>query len=139
MTPNYCPGVNQSTTAAALDPAISDLIVDVEMTWNARMSADQAKITDKMVKDIPLTTDLLCSPGKYSANAWKHDHIYQGFGPTFKGDSSLPPEAIGFAMDGTLLVQALTDDGNDPLFPPSGSIQAMDECGAVVADYHVYG
>ena len=117
----YCPGINQSATYEALNPPLGSYLIDVEMTWNARMSADQAKITDAMVKDVPSTTDLLCSPGKYSDHAWKHDHIYQGWGPTFKGGSNLPKEAIGFATDGTLLVQALTDDGQDPIFPVTGT------------------
>lgn len=64
-----------------------------------------------MVKDTTLTTDLLCSPGKYTENAWKQSNIYQGFGPTFLGQSNLPREAVGIAVDGSLLVQALTDDG----------------------------
>jgi len=78
------------------------------MTWNARITPEQAKITEKMVKDVPTTTDLLCTPGKYSENSWKHASIYQGFGPTFMGPSNLPKEAIGFSTDGTLIVQALT-------------------------------
>ena len=57
-----------------------------------------------MVEDVPTTTELLCTPGKYSEKSWKHDHIYQGFGPTFMGGSNLPKEAISFATDGTLLV-----------------------------------
>ena len=92
----------------ALDPAIAENLIDFEVTWNAKMTADQALITSEMVKDTPLTTDLLCSPGKYMDTTWKHSHIYQGFGPTFLGASNLPKEGIGITLDGALLTQSLT-------------------------------
>ena len=62
-----------------------------------------AKITDAMVKDVPSTTDLLCSPGKYTDTAWKLSKIYQGFGPTWAGKSDFPREAVGITLDGVMI------------------------------------
>ena len=76
LVPNYNPGVNFDTSYKALDPALSEQLIDFEVTWNAKMKQDQAKITEKMVKDTTTTTDVMCSPGKYTEEAWKHDNIY---------------------------------------------------------------
>ena len=93
-----------------------------------------------MVKDTTTTTDVMCSPGKYTEESWKHDNIYQGFGPTFLGNSNLPREAVGIAVDGTLLVQSLTKEGQDPRHPGDGSTaERMDVCGSSTGDYITYG
>ena len=140
FVPNFTPGVNFSTTYDALNPGITESLIDFEVTWNAKMTQDQAKITDKMVKDVPSTTDVMCSPGKYTDTTWKHDNIYQGFGPTFKGNPNLPAEAVGIAVDGTLLVHSLTAKGQDPRHPADGtSPERMDVCGGQVEDYFTYG
>jgi len=109
--PGFNPGVNFDKEYKPLDPPIPEKLIDLELTWNRRMTLDMSKITDDMVKDTTTTSDLLCSPGKYSENAWKHKEIYQGFGPTFLGNSNLPKEAIGIAVNGSLIVQALTAGG----------------------------
>ena len=140
LVPNYNPGINFDTSYKALDPALSEQLIDFEVTWNAKMKQDQAKITEKMVKDTTTTTDVMCSPGKYTEEAWKHDNIYQGFGPTFLGNSNFPREAIGIAVDGTLLVQSLTAKGQDPRHPGDGSTpERMDVCGSSIGEYVTYG
>ena len=40
LVPNYNPGVNFSTSYKALDPALSEQLIDFEVTWNAKMKQD---------------------------------------------------------------------------------------------------
>ena len=63
------------------------------------------KVTDEMVADIPLTTDVLCSPGKYTHFDYKVDDLYIAYGNTWGtySESNLPPEVFGIALNGMLL------------------------------------
>ena len=99
MTPNYCFNAKMTDDTAPLVPALQSWAVDIELSWNNRVTLADAKIKDDFVEDTPKTSDLLCSPGKYTEQAWKPDNLYDGFGPTWDGGwSNIPKEAIGFSL-----------------------------------------
>ena len=85
--------------------------LDLEFSWNKEVDMSMAKITDDNVVDIPATTDLLCSPGKYTETDYKLDTIVKTFGTTWSGQSDLAREMFGMALNGMIFSQALTEDG----------------------------
>ena len=110
--PNYCYNLKHDDTFTALDPKPLDWAVDIELTWNAIVDYDMGKITESHVVDTPSTTDLLCSPGKYTDTEYKVDSIYKSFGTTWFGDSNLAPEFVGYLLNGSPIAQALTTGSN---------------------------
>ena len=90
---------------------------------------DDAKITEDFVKDTTLTTDLLCSPGKYTDTYYQLDSIYRSFGNRFSGFSDMPREIVGVALNGMMLAQALTSDSQDSFYPFEGTADDYDYCG----------
>ena len=60
--------------------ALQAQTLDIELEWNAVVDQSMGKITQDHVKDIPTTTELLCSPGKYTDADYKLDSIYKNFG-----------------------------------------------------------
>ena len=120
--PNYCYNLRTSAdNYDALDPALIHWGIDIELDWNPIVDYDMAKITEDHVRDIPLTTDLLCSPGNYTDTDYKLDSLYKSFGNTWSGHgSNLPREVIGFALNGAMIAQSLTSDGVDPFYPGAG-------------------
>lgn len=123
MVPDYCQNLlfRDSDNYDALDPVPMNFGIDIEVDWNLSVSLDQGKIKNTNVVDLPTTTDLLCSPGKYLDYEYKIDSLYtvigNAWGPTVDETdynmSNLPKEVVGFALNGTLLAQTLTADGYD--------------------------
>ena len=103
--PNYCYNLRKSDEDYdEISPALLDWGIDIELEWNAVVDYDMAKITEEHVRDTPSTTDLLCSPGKYTETDYKLDSIYKSFGKTwFNDETNLPREAIGFALNGVMI------------------------------------
>ena len=75
----------------------------MEMTWNPVVDLGMGKILDDNVKDVPTTTDLLCSPGKYTDTDYKLDSIYKSFFTTWDDESDLAPEFVGYLLNGSLI------------------------------------
>lgn len=109
---DYCQGIKyDDSTYTEISPAPENWGIDIELSWNKKVTMDDAKITEDFVKNTPLTTDLLCSPGKYTDTFYQLDSIYRSFGNTFSGFSDMPREIVGVALNGMMLAQALTKDG----------------------------
>ena len=109
---DYCQGIKyDDSTYTEISPAPENWGIDIELSWNKKVTMDDAKITEDFVKNTPLTTDLLCSPGKYTDTFYQLDSIYRSFGNTYSGFSDMPREIVGVALNGMMLAQALTKDG----------------------------
>lgn len=127
---DYCQGIKyDDSTYTEISPVPENWGIDIELSWNKKVSMDDAKITEDFVKNTPLTTDLLCSPGKYTDTFYQLDSIYRSFGNTFSGFSDMPREIVGVALNGMMLAQALTKDGQDSFYPFEGTADDYDYCG----------
>ena len=94
---------DSEVNSAQLDPAIQNWGVDIEITWNKLVEQSDGKIDEEQVLDIDSTSDLLCSPGKYTSDDYKLDNIYRSFGNTWSGFSDLPREFVGITLNGSFL------------------------------------
>ena len=101
------------------------------------------KIKEDNVKDVPTTTDLLCTPGKYTEADYKVDSIYKSFGTTWWGSTNFAKEIVGISLNGVMYAQTLTSAdadtglGQDPFYP--GNAEAVnisyDTCGRSYEQY----
>ena len=94
------------------------------------------KITEKNVSSIDTTTDLLCTPGKYTNWDYKNHNIMTTWNNVWGGLTDIPREIFGVGLNGILLFQALTDEGQDPWSPVKGIKEYSDECGTTSGLYY---
>ena len=135
-----------STDYTAVDPPLLDWGIDIELTWNAIVDYDMGKIKEDNVKDVPTTTDLLCTPGKYTEAEYKVDSIYKNFGTTWWGSTNFAKEIVGISLNGVMFAQSLTSAdadtglGQDPFYPGNGDAKSIsyDTCGLSYEQYCRY-
>ena len=99
--PDYCQNIDFENE----DPIESPVQwgIDLEVSWNKAVDMSMAKITADNVVDIPNTTDLLCSAGKFTETDYKLDSIIKSFGTTWSGQSDLAREMVGISLNGLLI------------------------------------
>ena len=61
------------------------------------------KITEKNVSSIDTTTDLLCTPGKYTNWGYKNHNIMTTWNNVWGGLTDIPREIFGVGLNGILL------------------------------------
>ena len=101
--PNYCFNLKRTEDNKELLPAVRNWNIDIEVEWNKMVAMGDGKIKEEKVSSIETTTDLLCSPGKYTAWDYKNHNIRNTWNNVWDGLTDIPREIFGIGLNGILL------------------------------------